>query len=178
MKLKNKYIVGVHVMFYEIEMLSEYVDSCIGMLDNIENPEDVTFHFTWNTSEHFEQIDFSKISEKTLNDKFNEQIARITHAGANIIVNFKDNSLPPYNIADYRRDLNYNYCTAYDFVLWGETDSLWPKESFHIIEGIDQQAKSQGIFKYVLYFSDRKMWDASWQVIEHNDFTNVKFICL
>lgn len=176
MKLKNKYIVGVHVMFYEIEMLPEYIDSCIGMIQGIDNPENVTYHFTWNISEHFESIDTSAISLSELNSRFYQCVERIERIGCKLIVDVKDNTSNPYNIADYRRDLNYNYCTTYDFVLWGETDSLWPKESLQIIEGVDHQSKSQGIFKYVLYFSDRKMWDASWEVIEHNDFTNVKFV--
>jgi len=176
MKLNNKYIVGVHVMFYEIEMLPEYIDSCIGMIQEIENKENITFHFTWNISEYFEQIDTSVISIQELNNRFYQQVDRIERIGCKLIIDIKDNNVEVYNIADYRRDLNYNYCTQNNFVLWGETDSLWPKETFFIIEKIDEYAISQNIFKYVLFFSERKMWDDSWKVIEHNDFTNMQFI--
>jgi len=176
MKLKNKYIVGVHVMFYEIEMLSEYVDACIGMIQEVDNKENVTFHFTWNISEYFEKIDINTISAQELNDKFYSQINRIKQFGSELLVEIKDNNSEVYNIADYRRDLNYKYCTKYDFVLWGETDSFWPKESLTIIEQINDYAISQNINKYVLFFSERKMWDDGWKVIEHNDFTNVQFI--
>jgi hypothetical protein len=176
MKLEHKYIIGVHVMFYEIEMLSEYIESCLGMLKDIENTKNVTYHFTWNTSEHFERIDTTKIDLLTLDKKFFEIVSKVADAGANIIVDRKTTVEYVYNIADYRRDLNYKYCTEFDFVLWGETDSLWPRETFAIIENLDAQVAPQGINKYVLVFSDRKMWDASWKCIEHDDFTNVTFI--
>jgi len=176
MKLKNKYIVGVHVMFYEIEMLPEYIDSCVGMLKDIENKENITYHFTWNESEYFEKVDTSIISKESLRSTLFDQIVRIKQLGANVIIQTKDNSSPVYNIADYRRDLNYNYCTEYDFVLWGETDSFWPKETFSIIEQVDEYAIGNNVNKYVLFFSERKMWDAGWKVIEHNDFTDIQFI--
>jgi hypothetical protein len=176
MKLKNKYIVGVHVMFYEIEMLTEYIDACIGMLRDVENKENITFHFTWNTSEYFEQIDTAVISIQELNNRFYQQVDRIERIGCKLIVDIKNNDMPVYNVADYRRDLNYNYCTQFDFVLWGETDSLWPRETLEIIEQIETYAQSQNVNKYVLFFSERKMWDTSWKVIEHNDFTDITYI--
>jgi len=176
MKLKNKYIVGVHVMFYEIEMLPEYVDACINMMQNVQNKENVTFHFTWNISEYFENINTSIISIQELNNKFFQQVDRLERIGAKLIVQKKTNEDEVYNIADYRRDLNYNYCAKYEFVLWGETDSFWPKETLSIIEQIDEYAIVNNINKYVLFFSERKMWDEGWKVIEHNDFTNIQFI--
>lgn len=176
MILKNKYIVGVHVMFYEIEMLPEYIDACIGMAGDIDNKENITYHFTWNESEYFEKIDTSVISKEDLINKFLNQVKRLTDIGINTIVEIKDNNSPVYNIADYRRDLNYIYCTKFDFVLWGETDSLWPKESFEIIEQVNDYSLQNNINKYVLFFSERKMWDAGWKVIEHTDFTNTEFI--
>jgi hypothetical protein len=177
MKLKNKYIIGVHVMFYEIEMLPEYIDSCIGMMKGIENPENVMYHFTWNTSEYFEGIDTSMISKEDLDKKFYDEAFRLQReSGALSLIDTRDSNNPVYNIADYRRDLNYKFCTQVDFVLWGETDSLWPRETFEIIEQVNEYAASNNINKYVLFFSERKMWDPSWKVIEHNDFTNVEFI--
>lgn len=173
MKLTKSYIIGAHVMFYEIEMLGEYIDACVGMLKDIENPENIAFHFTWNTSEYFERIDTNRISKQQLDDKFFKEVARIN---TRVIIDTKDNSTGPYNIADYRRDLNYRFCNHYDFILWGETDSLWPKETLHTIESVEEYAQTSNINKYVLYFSDRKMWDSSWKVIEHDDFTDAVFI--
>lgn len=176
MNLKNTYIIGVHVMFYEIEMLHEYVKACCNMLGGINNPENVTYHFTWNTSEYFENIDTKQISIEELNNKFNKEILKISEAGAKVIVDTKTNDDEVHNIADYRRDLNYKYCTKYDFVLWGETDSFWPRETFSIIEQVDEVSLQNNTHKYILFFSERKMWDPGWKVIEHNDFTDVPFV--
>jgi hypothetical protein len=176
MKIKSKYIIGVHVMFYEIEMLPEYIDSCIGMIRDIDNKENLTFHFVWNISEYFERIDTSVISISELNSRFYTCIERLELAGCKVLTELKDNNVEIYNIADYRRDLNYNFCRSNDFILWGETDSLWPRETLQIIEQIDEYAVTNSIRKYVLFFSERKMWDPSWKVIEHNDFTNEQFI--
>ena len=51
MKLNKKYIIGTHVMFYEIDMVGEFVDSCINALKYVENKENVKFHFCLNLSE-------------------------------------------------------------------------------------------------------------------------------
>ena len=120
--------------------------------------------------------DTSVISINELNTRFYTCINRLELAGCKVLTELKDNSVEVYNIADYRRDLNYNFCRSNDFVLWGETDSLWPRETLQIIEQIEVYAQSQSVNKYVLFFSERKMWDTSWKVIEHNDFTDVTFI--
>ena len=62
--LKNKYVIGCHVMFYEIEIYKEYIDGLINMLQNINNKENIYLDFCFNTSEHLETIDVSKISKE------------------------------------------------------------------------------------------------------------------
>jgi len=81
-----------------------------------------------------------------------------------------------YFHADYRRDLNYNYCKKVDYVLWGETDSFFPKETFQVIETLSEYTNKQNIHRYLLSFSDRKMWDSSWDPLVHNDYVDVEFI--
>ena len=176
MKLKNKYTVGVLVIFYEIEMVKEYVDSCIQALNIVENKENVTFHFCFNKSENFENIDTSKTSIKEIEHRFKKQIKRLLDIGCKVDLDIKTNEDPIYNIAAYRRDLNYNYCEKGDFVLWGETDSLWPQETFSTIEIVDDYAKNNNINRYILTFAYRKMWDTSWEPLEHVEFTNKPFI--
>ena len=39
MILKNTYIIGCHIMFYEIEMIEEYFKSVRLALEEVENPE-------------------------------------------------------------------------------------------------------------------------------------------
>ena len=50
MKLNNKYIIGTHVMFYEIEILHEYIDSLIQCVKEVDNKENITFDFMFNLS--------------------------------------------------------------------------------------------------------------------------------
>lgn len=155
-------------MWYEIEMLQEYIDSCLQMMGDVENPENVTFHFCWNFQEHLEECEtgFNSIIEK-----FEQQIDRLIGFGV-IADDEKITDEPFYNIAAYRRDLNYNYCEKVDFVLWGETDSLWPKQTLQIIEAITEQEHYP---KFLLNFAGRKNWDKSWDIITHPLFKDVQF---
>jgi len=76
-KLNKTYTIGVMVMFYEIEMLKEYIDSCIQMTNDIENKDNLHFHFCWNQSQYFEDIDTDKTTIKELQDKFYKQMDRL-----------------------------------------------------------------------------------------------------
>lgn len=174
--LKNRYVVGCLVMFYEIEMLWEYVDSIIAATEGVENRENITIDFCWNTQQYLESIDDSVIDENGLTGKFAIQISRLRAHGLEPRVLYKTDSNPFYNIAQYRRDLNHEYCGDVDFVIWGETDSLFPAETFNAIESVDQYAKSQNIHRYVLSFAYRKNWDPSWDVLTHPFFESVQYV--
>ena len=60
MNLKYKYAIGIHVMFYEIEMLSTYIDSLLNLLSTVDNKENVYLDFSFNISQFFEKIDTTK----------------------------------------------------------------------------------------------------------------------
>ena len=177
LELKNTYGIGVLVMFYEIDMFEEYIDGCIQASNEVNNKENLHFDFCFNISQYFEVVDTDKIFIEELNEKFEHQMDRLRENGIhNINVDIKDDSHPVYNIASYRRDLNYNYCDKVDFVLWGETDSLWPKETFQSIESVSHYASEQNINRYILTFAYRKMWDDSWKPLEHVDMTDLPFV--
>ena len=57
MKLNNKYIIGCHVMFYEIDMVEEYLNSVHLALQDIENKENVKVEMMWNLSQYFEECE-------------------------------------------------------------------------------------------------------------------------
>ena len=80
-----------------------------------------------------------------------------------------------YTIADYRRDFNNKYCTEVDVLMWGETDSLIPRQTFMILDGLHHQVKDKTP-KYITTFGICKMWDDSWKPIEHSEFTDKPFI--
>ena len=174
MKLKNKYIIGTHVMFYEIEALKDFVQSYKNAINEVENKENVIFELFFNMSETFESIDTDQISKEELLNKFNVICDDLEKNGYPIIKKiYKDKK--PYSIGSYRRDLNDKGCEDNDFVIWGETDMLFPKELFHSIETVSEYATQQNIHRYCLTFGTRKMWGDDWKVLEHNDFTNSKF---
>ena len=172
--LKNRYVIGVHVMYFEIEMFEEYIDGLFNLLDTVENKENIMLDFCFNTSEHLEQIDTSQISKEELISKFDTQIARLK--GYNCKVNYHDTGDGFYYHADYRRDLNYNYCKKVDYVMWGETDSFFPKEAFQAIESLSEYARTNGIHRFIMSFADRKMWDSSWDPLVHPKFENHVFV--
>ena len=60
MKLEYKYAIGIHVMFYEIEMFKDYIDGLINLLSTVDTKENVYLDFSFNTSQFFEKIDTSK----------------------------------------------------------------------------------------------------------------------
>lgn len=176
MILQNKYVIGCLIMFYEIEMVHEYVMSILGMLDGVENPEDVTIHVCWNEQEYLETIDQSQVSVDYMRSKLYDEFNQLKSRGCKLEIITKTNSDSFYNIAQYRRDLNYNWCERVDFVIWGETDSMFPREGLHVIETVSSYVKSQDIHRYVINFADRKNWDSSWDVITHPMFESVKYV--
>ena len=176
--LKNKYVIGTHVMFFEVEMYKDFIDGLINLLDTVENLQNVIIDICFNTSEFIEKIDTKQIDREALIYKFKQETNRILYeCGAlcetNIRIIEKDEF---YFHADYRRDLNYNYCKKVDYVMWGETDSFFPKEAFQVIETLSEYTREQNIHRYLLSFADRKMWDASWDPLVHVDYEHLEFI--
>lgn len=176
MIIKNKYAIGTHITFYEIEMFEDFINGLINLLDQVQNKENIFLDFCFNISEFFEKIDTNKIHLDILNQKFNIGIEKIKSLGyINIKCITKTNNDEIYNIADYRRDFNYNYCKKVDLLMWGETDSFFPRESFKVLESLKDYTNNNNIHKYILSWSERKMWDESWKVTEHVDFENIPF---
>jgi len=171
MIIQNKYAIGVHVMFYEIEMLSTYVDGLLNLLSTVENKENVLIDFAFNVSQFFETIDISKISKEELISKFTVQVNRVKNASFTIINN--DDSF--YTQTNYRREFNTKYSYLADYLIWGETDSLFPKEAIVSLEQLTPVVRKQGLYRFIACFADRKLWDNSWDVTVHPKFINHKY---
>ncbi len=169
--LKNTYCIGTHIMFYEIEMLKSQTDALIQAIETVENPENITIEMFLNCSEYFEKLD-PKYTWKFIRDKYYTEVNRLRKLGVNVIDKIYENNIKPYTIGSYRRDLNYNYCEYNDYIIWGETDCLLPRETFSSIELVSQYATQNNINRYCLTFGVRRMWDRSWDSIVHNDFMN------
>ena len=173
--LKNKYVIGTHVMFFEIEMFKDFIDGMINLLETVENKENVIVDLCFNLSQKLEKIDKDKIDEKQLLVKFANDVRRLQNLDVKVDWRVHDGD-DFYFHADYRRDLNYNYCKKVDYVMWGETDSFFPKEAFQAIETLSEYTKKQNLHRYLLSFADRKMWDASWDPLVHVDYEHLKFV--
>ena len=174
--LKNKYVIGTHVMFFEIEMYKDFIDGLVNLLETVENKDNVTIDLCFNMSEEIEKIDYEKISKEELLGKFYAGVNRIIDLGYENVHTGIVEKDELYFHADYRRDLNYNYCKKVDYVMWGETDSFFPKEAFDVIETLSSYTKEQNLHRYLLSFSDRKMWDSSWDPLVHVDYESHVFV--
>ena len=174
-ELNQKYVIGTHVMFYEIEIYKYFIEGLINLLETVDNKENVTIDLCFNVNEVLEKIDKDKVSHKELLDKFDNGVNKIKDLG--YVVNTKIIEKGEFYFhTDYRRDLNYNYCKKVDYVMWGETDSFFPKEAFQALESLFKYTSEQNIYRYIMCFADRKMWDSSWDATVHVDYENVKFI--
>lgn len=158
-------------MFYEIEMLSTYIDGLLNLLATVDTPSNVYVDFAFNVSQFFEKIDTSKISKKELFEKFNEQYSRIPNS-FNKFYKIIDDDSEFYTQTNYRREFNTQYCNKVDYLIWGETDSLFPREAIISLEALTPVIRSQGVYRFIACFADRKMWDNSWDVTVHPKFLN------
>jgi hypothetical protein len=154
-------------MFYEIDMVPEYMESVLVAFEPMENPENITIDFCFNISQYFEKIDTKLRTKEVLIEKFEKYMGDMEKHGVNIHYTIYDNDDVPYFIGDYRREFNSNYCIDHDLLVWGESDCLMPREMFVVLENVDKYAREQNINKFVLTFGIRKMWDKSWEVLEH-----------
>jgi hypothetical protein len=78
---------------------------------------------------------------------------------------FKTNSDKFFNIADWRRE----YYNENGFTVWGESDCLLPQEFFHTL---DYMAKEIAQEPYFITFAHKKMFDKTWNCIEHPSLVN------
>jgi len=162
--MKTKIAIGCLVQWYECDIIEEYVESLKDAIKNYDG--EVTIDFTIITNEDLEKC----ISGK----KKNECIEKI----GSILLDFDnvrfDNNL--HTIADYRREFNEMYCDQVDVLMWGESDSLIPKQTFSILDNLHQMSLQNNNPKYLAFFGTCKMWDDSWKMLEHPDFTDKPFI--
>lgn len=168
MNLKHKYAIGCLVQWYEVEILEEYLKSLTNALELVSNPENIIVDFHVSMNQDLEKIDDDVNTLERIEEKLQSLLEN-----SFFNVNFTYDKI--YTIADYRRDFNDYYCDKVDVLMWGETDSLIPKQTFLILDAIHEQVKDITP-KYITTFGICKMWDESWKQIEHTEFTDKPFI--
>ena len=179
MKINNKFAIGCLIQWYEIELIEEYLQSVKNALDLIDNKENVIVDLYFNCSQELEKIDEEQMTISEIKHKYKDILKKLfgdlEYGGYNIHSYINEVSNSMYTIADYRRDFNDNYCTKVDVLMWGESDSLIPRQTFQILDNLHHSVK-ENTPKYVSFFGTCKMWDESWLPIEHNEFTDKPFV--
>ena len=169
-----KIAIGCHVMWYEIEMIDDYVKSLRQLVEQIpiDHRGNIYIDFYLNVSQHFERVD-SAATLKMVEDRFRtEIITQLYSTGAKVTYDVGDKM---YFIGDYRRDFNNKFAPKTDFLIWGESDCLLPKQTVQVLKLIKDYTNQNNIYRYIVTFAVRKMWDDSWKVLEHPKFTDCKF---
>ena len=168
MKLNNKFAIGCLVQFYEVDIIQDYLLSVQKSLVGIENRENVIVDICVNLNQDLEKIDTDKITEK-------EILRRFRIWCKDFGFSYWTNKDRLFTIADYRREFNDKYCEEVDVLMWGESDALIPRQTWEILDNL-HSAVEETTPKYVGFFATCKMWDESWKVLEHPDFTDKPFI--
>ena len=168
MKLKNKFAIGCLVQFYEVDIIQDYLSSVQKSLVGIENRENVIVDICVNLNQDLEKMDTDKITEK-------EILRRFRIWCKDFGFSYWTNKDRLFTIADYRREFNDKYCEEVDVLMWGESDALIPRQTWEILDNL-HSAVEETTPKYVGFFATCKMWDESWKVLEHPDFTDKPFI--
>ena len=157
-EINNKYLIGTHIMFYEIEMVPDHINSIVNAVNRVRNKQNITVDLFFNISEYFEKVDRSKITRSDLIKKFMHQVKAVEATGCNV-THTVYNKLAPLTMVDYRRDLNYFGCADTDYVIWGESDALLPEQAFEVLENIKNYATQNNVNKYVVTFALRKTFE-------------------
>jgi hypothetical protein len=161
-------------------MIEEYLQSVKNSLDSIENKKNVIIDLYFNCSQALEKIDENQMTISDIKQKYTKLLWNIFGSlswlnGYNIN-SFVDEDVDRlYTIANYRRDFNDKYCDKVDVLMWGESDSLIPRQTFQILDNLHISVKEKTP-KYVSFFGTCKMWDESWLPIEHTEFTDKPFV--
>lgn len=149
--MKDKILYQQHIMWYESKMIWETLDSLEAALHN--SKLDVDLKFCLNSQTYLEEP-----IEGKAEDMFEEFINHPLLKQAEVV--YKTNDDPFYNIGDWRREV---YDKEYKYTVWGESDCLIPNDFFYILSEIQIQNS------HILSFASRKMWDRSWDCVEHRD---------
>ena len=175
-QLHYKYVLGTAVMFYETEMVDNYVNSISAAIQMVEEDsrKNITIEVLFNMTTRLEKIDGGTAFGLKLYQRCKTSFYELKLLGVNVEIKFKSGDVL-YTMVDYRRDLNTLYCTESDYVIWGETDCLAPKELFVALDEAMSLAHQNNIYRFITTFATRKMWDDSWSVLEHPEFTYHKY---
>lgn len=149
----KKILYHLHIMWYEVDMIPETLDSLMNSISNANNAiVDIRLGFNYQTYlESPETGDVVSLFSEIKKHKIFSSSTKVE------VIEIK-NTDPFYNVADWRRD---NYGEEYDYYVWGESDCLVPNCFFFNVSNVNYTVP------HVVSYSNRKMWDSSWLSVEH-----------
>ena len=159
---KTKFAIGCLVQWYEVEMVSEYIETLNEAINEYDG--NVLVDVTLVMNQDLEKTSLDRIEFLNIKDR----VKRLF--GKN--VNYRDTA-QLHTIADYRREFNERYSDEVDVLVWGESDMLVPKQMFTSLDTLHQNVDTP---KYLATFGICKMWDSSWDPLVHVDYRDIKFI--
>lgn len=158
--MSTKFAIGCLVQWYESDIIEEYINTLKNAIENYQGT--VIVDITLCVNQQLEKATNFKTLKKC--------IAKINKSCRPFSINIQYDI---HTIADYRRNFNEEYCDKADVLVWGESDMLVPSQMFTVLDSLHQQSQAS---KYIAFFGMCKMWDSSWRVLEHPDFTDKPFI--
>lgn len=167
--MKTKFAIGCLVQWYELAIIQSAADCLQAAIQDYDGDVIVDVVVSMNRDlekTNLSESDFWKL-EAQIYDIFKNSLG---------INNYQIRSIESlYTIADYRREFNTKFCDIADVLIWGESDMLFPRQGFRVLDSLHQQVSNQTP-KYLATFGICKMWDDSWKPLEHEDFTDKPFI--
>ena len=161
--MKTKFAIGCLVQWYECDIIEEYIETLKEAINAYDG--EVLVDFTIVANNDLEKC----ISKKQLVECIHKiKSLCMDHDGSigNVV-----KTIDLVTIADYRRQFNEKYCELADVLMLGESDALIPKQTFNILDNLHQMSLQNNNPKYLAFFGTCKMWDKSWEMLEHPDFT-------
>ena len=143
-----------HISWFETEMALETIQSVKEAIKYTNLPVKIKLCFNRQTR-------FDTPINKTIDDMFIELLNDDLVKQSEITWKTDDDEF--YNVGDWRRD-----CYDSDNItIWGESDCLVPVSYFGYIESVFNSGIS---YPYIVTIKQKKMWDESWTLSEHEAF--------
>jgi len=158
--MKTKFAIGCLIQWYEVDIIEEYIETLKEAMDSYDGEI---------------LVDFTICMNQDLEKCINKEQLKLCRANIGLkIMDIRFKTIfteELVTIADYRRQFNEKYCELVDVLMWGESDMLIPKQTFNILDNLHQMSLQSNNPKYLAFFGTCKMWDRSWEILEHPDFT-------
>ena len=172
MQSNTTFAIGCLVQWYEIDIIEEYINSLKDAIKTYDGFINIDCMVSMN--QQLEKTNLSDVDFESIETKIFSLFHDIQRVNDNVLVHV-NSTTSLYTIADYRREFNTKYCDIADVLIWGESDMLVPKQMFIALDSL-HRTQSKVTPKYLATFGICKMWDTSWEQLEHTEFNNKPFI--